>query len=247
MPELFAGLSGQGIRIAVVDSGVHSDHPHIAAGQLLEGVAISSQGAVAGDDADATLDRLGHGTAVIAAIQEKAPAALCLPIRVFHEKLQTTATALVAAIDWCIAARVDVINLSLGTVNEAHRPAFEGVAERALDAGILLVAARAANDRLCFPGSLPQAISVGLDWDCPREAYRMQAEGEERVFLASGHPRPIPGVPQRRNLYGISFAVANMTGFAARACEQLGRSAEGRERVSAAGALLEQRMSVAAV
>jgi hypothetical protein len=247
MPELFSGLSGEGIRIAVIDSGVHPDHPHIAAGQLLAGVAISSHALVAGEDADATLDRLGHGTAVTAAIQEKAPAALCLPVRVFHDRLQTTATALVAAIDWCIAARVDVINLSLGTVNAAHRPAFEAIAERALNAGILLVAAREANDRLCFPGSLPQAISVGLDWDCPREGYRMQAEGEERVFFASGHPRPIPGVPQRRNLYGISFAVANMTGFAALACEQLGRSVEGRARISAARALLEQRVSVAAV
>ena len=28
--------------------------------------------------------------------------------------------------------------------------------------------------------------------------------------------RPIPGVPQRRNLYGVSFAVANMTGLIAR-------------------------------
>jgi hypothetical protein len=37
------------------------------------------------------------------------------------------------------------------------------------------------------------------------------------VFRASGYPRPIPGVPADRNLHGISFAVANVTGFVARA------------------------------
>ena len=35
------------------------------------------------------------------------------------------------------------------------------------------------------------------------------------------HPRSLPGVPRARNLHGISFAVANATGFVVRACEQL--------------------------
>ncbi|HMA22912.1 MAG TPA: hypothetical protein VKP00_02930, partial [Gemmatimonadaceae bacterium] len=38
-------------------------------------------------------------------------------------------------------------------------------------------------------------------------------------FSASPYPRPIPGVPQERNLAGVSFAVANVTGFLARAIE----------------------------
>jgi hypothetical protein len=37
------------------------------------------------------------------------------------------------------------------------------------------------------------------------------------VFRASGFPRLIDGLPPEQNLRGISFAVANMTGFAARA------------------------------
>jgi hypothetical protein len=34
--------------------------------------------------------------------------------------------------------------------------------------------------------------------------------------LRSGYPRPVPGVPPERNLKGISFAVANVTGLLAR-------------------------------
>jgi len=51
------------------------------------------------------------------------------------------------------------------------------------------------------------------------------------MFRASGYPRPVPGVPPARNLHGISFAVANMTGFVARACELAGPGGEPQARV----------------
>lgn len=197
------------LRIAVIDSGVHPVHPHIDAARLLPGFAIARDG---GDSEADTGDRLGHGTAVTAAIQDQAPDVLCLPIRVFHDALSTTAQALVAAIDRAVASRVDLINLSLGTINPAHGEAFAAAAERALAAGILIVAARDNDGTPCYPGSLDMVLGVGLDWDCPRDAYWVR-EGQA---VASGHPRPIPGVPQRRNLYGVSFAVANMTGLIAR-------------------------------
>ena len=47
------------------------------------------------------------------------------------------------------------------------------------------------------------------------EEFRLEDGGV--VFRASGFARPIPGIDPRRNLHGISFAVANMTGFLARA------------------------------
>ncbi|KQN04940.1 hypothetical protein ASE85_08140 [Sphingobium sp. Leaf26] len=198
------------LRIAVIDSGVHPDHPHIDAARLLPGFAIAKDGADMGEDC---LDRLGHGTAVTAAIQHRTADALCLPIRVFQDALSTTARALVTAIDRAVAARVDIINLSLGTVNPGHADAFSAAADRALGAGILIVAARDKDGMPCYPGSLHQVLGVGLDWDCPPGEYRLR----DGLAFASGHPRPIPGVPQRRNLFGVSFAVANMTGSIARA------------------------------
>lgn len=223
----FPDCTGQGVRIAVVDSGVHPEHPHIDASRLEPGVAIAADGTI--DDApDAATDRLGHGTAVMAAIQEKAPGAICLPIRVFREELKTSAAALVAAIRWAIDQRADIVNLSLGTTNAAHRAAFQQAAEAALDAGVLIVAAYEANEVPCFPGALPQVLGVRLDWDCPRERYRMDAAGDPPLIAASGYPRPIPGVPPRRNLYGISFAVAQVSGFAALACERAGSRVPGR-------------------
>ncbi|WP_239018980.1 S8 family serine peptidase [Sphingobium terrigena] len=197
------------VRIAIIDSGVHPDHPHIDAARLLPGCAVARDGGVSEGD---TLDSLGHGTAVTAAIMEQAPDALCLPIRVFHEALRASARALVSAIDRAVEARVDMINLSLGTINPAHGAALAAAVARAEIAGVLIVAARDVDGQLCYPGSLDGVWGVSLDWDCPRETY-VERGG---IIHASGHPRPIPGVEQRRNLYGVSFAVANVSGIIAR-------------------------------
>jgi hypothetical protein len=161
------------------------------------------------------IDLLGHGTAVMAAIQEKAPDGEYFAVRVFHNSLRTSIDSLVKAIEWCIDNRVHVINLSLGTSNPAHRNCFLPLIQRAAEAGAILVSARDANGTPALPGSLPAVIGVSLAWDCPRESYYSK-DGE---WYASGYPRSVPGVAQQRNLNGISFAVANMTGFIARAAE----------------------------
>ncbi|MCP1470541.1 hypothetical protein J3E64_002229 [Sphingobium sp. OAS761] len=197
------------VRIAIIDSGVHPGHPHIDAARLLPGFAVAADGTVSRDEA---VDRLGHGTAVTAAIQDQAKQASCLPIRVFHESLRTTARALVAAIDRAVWEGVEIVNLSLGTTNPAHRALFEAAADRALAAGVLVVAARAVEGTPCYPGSLDRILGVAPDWDCARDTI-VERDG---ILHASGRPRPIPGVPQRRNLHGVSFAVANMSGIIAR-------------------------------
>jgi subtilisin family serine protease len=187
---------------------------------------VARDGSVS-EDADDALDRLGHGTAVTAAIQEKAPDADLLIVRVFHDKLAASAAALVGAIAWCVEQKVDLINLSLGSTNEAHLLAFQLAAEHALARGTLLVAARAVGDTPCFPGSLPIVLGVGLDWDCPRDRFIVQEAADGIAYDASGYPRPIDGAPQHRNLHGISFAVAQMSGFAALACQQIRESGLG--------------------
>lgn len=198
------------VRVVVIDSGVHPDHPHIASDRLLPGVIIGVDGRI---EAGLPLDRLGHGTAVTAAIQEKAPDADILPVRVFHDALRTSALALAAAIEWSLAQHAQLINLSLGTANPAHADLFAALVADVQAAGALIVAAREAEGQPCWPGALDGVLGVGLDWDCPRETWRVV----DGVLYASGYPRPIPDVPPRRNLYGISFATAQACGFAARA------------------------------
>ena len=88
---------------------------------------------------------------------------------------------------------------------------------RAVASGVILVAAGPDAGTRWLPGSVPGALPVLLDWDCPRDEVRVSVAGPvttHRVIArASGYPRPIPGVPPERNLKGLSFAVANATGL----------------------------------
>jgi hypothetical protein len=193
------------VKIAIIDSGIHPGHPHV--GEIAGAVGIT----LAGESPDA-IDRLGHGTAVAGAIREKAPDAELYAVKVFDRRLTANIGVILRALAWCRDHHMDLVNLSLGTENAAHRDSFLSV----LGDDLLLVGA--AN---VLPGSLPEVIGVAPDPDCPRDVFRYH----DGMFHASPYPRPIPDVPVAHNLQGTSFAVANMTGLAARALKNSSRSA----------------------
>jgi subtilisin family serine protease len=198
------------VRVAVVDSGIHPGHPHV--GGVGGGIGFTSP---EGPDGD-YLDRLGHGTAVAAAIREKSPDAELYAVKIFDRTLATSIDRLVAAIGWAIDSGIHIINLSLGTSRPEHRGALTQLVARAAAGGSLIVAAAEDDGVEWLPGALPGVIGVGLDWNCPRDEYRVEHRHGRPLFFASGYPRSIPGVPPSRNLNGVSFAVANMSGFLAR-------------------------------
>ncbi|WP_419857944.1 S8 family peptidase [Candidatus Palauibacter irciniicola] len=225
--EPLRSRTGRGVSIAVVDSGAHPNHPHL--GLLADGVAFTPDGRKHDD----LTDRLGHGTAVTAAIQEKAPGARVHVARVFHDELATSARTLAKAIDWAAERGCRLANLSLGTPRQSRIEVLQPAVERAARAGTLVIAAYSHEGELQLPGSLPGALGVCLDWDLPRHSVRIGRRDGRRVLYASGYPRPIPGVPPTRNLNGISFAVANATGIAALALDLLPQ-AHGRADALAA-------------
>jgi len=205
-----APRTGRGVRIAVVDSGVHAAHPHV--GGVWGGVGIG----LSGELSDDYIDRLGHGTAVAAAIREKAPECELLAVRVFDRTLTTTGQALVAAIEWSALQGVQIINLSLGTSNQEHAPELVAAVAKAAAHGAIVVSAAPQESAAWLPGGLPGVVAVDVDWDCPHDECRVLSADAGVIRLsASGYPRPIPGVPPERNFSGLSFAVANATGLLA--------------------------------
>lgn len=198
------------VRIVVIDSGVQAAHPHV--GGASGGIGVDSAGDLHAD----FVDRLGHGTAVAAVIREKAPAAELLAAKVFDRELAATGAALVSACEWAIQQRADLVNLSLGTTNVEHAAALASVVARLRDAGAVIVAAGCQDGVSWLPGTLPGVWNVTLDWAVPRDRCQVATiTGNAVSFVASGLPRPIPGVPPERNLKGLSFAVANVTGLLA--------------------------------
>jgi subtilisin family serine protease len=212
------GATGRGVRIAIIDSGVNPGNPHVG------GVVAAAVATEAGVVEDPAVDRLGHGTAVLAAVHDIAPDAELLVVKIFERTLAAPAQALLKAIDWSARNGAALVNLSLGVANAAQAGAMRDAVERAADRGTVIVSPRAHEGAAWLPGSLPGVIAVEVDWACPRHAYGVRASADGgRVFLASGFAREIPGVAPERNLKGVSFAAANMTGHAARAGEWLPR------------------------
>ena len=212
--EPFARYTGQGVKVGIIDSGVNPAHPHV--GGAAGGVRITWGDESSGKD---YLDFIGHGTAVAGAIREKAPGAQLYAVKVFDRALTTNIEIIIKALDWCADNHIDVINLSLGTVNFEHRNSIEAAVARANKNGCVIVAAREMAGQLSLPGCLSSVVGVLADSDCPRDRYGVNCIDDDTVFIASAYPREIPGVPREHNLHGISFAVASMTGFAARARE----------------------------
>ena len=209
----FAGATGQGIRVAVIDSGIHPSNPHIG-GVSVTGIRVLTDGEIDSD----FVDRIGHGTAVAAAILEKAPEIELVAVRVFDRTLATNADVLAIGITWAARRGDQLINLSLGTSNPARAGVLGAAVDEAVAAGAIVVSAAESSDVTWLPGSLPNVVGVTLDQACGRDELVVTTDDAGRTLRcgASGYPRPIEGVPVERNLSGISFAVANATGFLAR-------------------------------
>ena len=203
---------GTGVKIAVVDSGVHAAHPHVQS--VAGGIGIDDFGRTHPE----YVDRLGHGTAVMAVIREKAPAADVWAVKVFDRELAASGRALIAALTWARHAGAQLVNLSLGTTNTEHESDLRTEVAAAIASGAVIVAAAPEAGKRWLPGALPGVVRVTLDMALPRDQVRASTDDSGEVTIAaSGYPRPIPGVPPERNLKGLSFAVANATGLLARA------------------------------
>jgi subtilisin family serine protease len=209
----FADKTGKGVVVAVLDSGIHAAHPHV--GGVQGGMSFVS------DDVNDYADRVGHGTAVAAAIREKSPSVDLLAVRIFERQLATDVNVLVRAITWAADAGAHLINLSLGTANPAHRERLAAAIQHAASRGSLVISARESNGVDWLPGSLTGVVGVVADWACERDQITVDSASGNGfpIFRASPYPRSIPGVPRERNLSGVSFAVANVTGFLARMLE----------------------------
>lgn len=171
VPKAWKDSKGEGITIAVLDSGVFAAHPDLA-GKLspekIKDASFSDNGAV---------DTFGHGThcagliagssASANGITGVAPGAGLYIVKVQHENFGVTETRLANGINYAIQAGVDIINLSL-QVNNPNDPNLKSAFEKARDLGIVIVAAAGENtdilsDRPSFyyPAMYSECLAVG--------------------------------------------------------------------------------------
>ena len=182
---------GGGAVVAVVDTGVDAGHLDLQ-GRLLPGRDFV-------DDDGTPQDGDGHGTHVtgIAAasgnngigVYSTAPGARVLPVRVLDDNGEGTDRQVARGIDYARQQGVHVINLSLGglpLVDNVLGTEFAAAVQRAVDAGIVVVAA-AGNDSLPLceqPEVRGKLLCVGaIDRNGLRSFY---SSGDSRSIMAPG-------------------------------------------------------------
>ncbi len=181
---LLSPITGKGVGIAVIDSGVDNTHKLLQTTSLHPGVGTSTDFV----STNATVDRYGHGTYVASLIiannavdggayEGIAPNANVINLKVLDDYGTGFSSRLIAALDWCVTNKtkynIRIINLSAGALAKdsyVNDPLCLAV-RRAHAAGIVVVVAAGNDGKDQFgkkiyggihsPGIDPSVITVG--------------------------------------------------------------------------------------
>jgi subtilisin family serine protease len=177
------GIKGQGVRVAMVDSGWYR-HQFFRAQSYRVAPVVLAPGA-----AEPDADESGHGTGESANILAIAPECELIPIKMSF--VNTT-----AAFNSAVALRPDIITCSWGSnspfmLSAADMVLAASVAD-AVAAGITVIFA-AGNGHAGFPGQHPDVISAGGVFMGPDSS--LQASDYSSAFSSQIYPgRDVPDV-----------------------------------------------------
>lgn len=212
-PRFWNETKGQGVKVAVIDTGISRKHPDLQ-GQV-KGRAIFANNGKGFRNID------GHGTHVagtIAAVANQkgivgvAPAVELYDVRAFAPDGTASTADIVEGINWAIQHKMDVINMSFGTSEDNY--ALRHAIREASRAGIILVASAGNNGgKLEYPGAYREVVAVGaVDKENKLADFSSRGPGLDVVA---------PGVGikstwlknQYRVLDGTSMAAAHVSGM----------------------------------
>ncbi|MFI6390882.1 S8 family peptidase [Nonomuraea sp. NPDC050540] len=235
-PEAWkAGFTGEGVKVAVLDTGVDDRHPDLA-GRVDASANFS-------ESADA-MDRAGHGTHVASTIAGQgatgtparkgvAPGVRLLNGKVLDDGGSGYTSDIIEGIDWAAQQGAKIINMSLGAPDQAGLDPLEQAVERySAERDILFVIA-AGNEgprpgSLGSPGSTDAALTVGaVDFDDKLASF--SSRGPRAGDFALKPDLTAPGVAiaaakaggaEHVRMSGTSMATPHVAGAAAILAQQ---------------------------
>ena len=158
---------GNGVRVAVLDTGVDACHPNLKA-NVKKGVSLVE---------NVTFDRddNGHGThcaGIIAAnlpsgkkrgnnwIYGVAPEVSIVPVKVLNYNGDGLLSAILGGLEWCLHNKIDIVSMSFRIPSDSQSYALEQACMTLWERGLLLVAAT-GNDRQDKKGTGGKRLTVG--------------------------------------------------------------------------------------
>jgi subtilisin family serine protease len=209
--ELHKSSTGQGVRIALIDTGVDVDHPDLK-GQ------ISYSENVAPEPSDHNLAEI-HGTAVAGVLSARADNGIgiagiapeaeilafraCWPDKPGSLAARCNSFTQALALNQAIRMNSRIVNLSLSGPED---PLLKMLIEKALNEGIIVIAAVPGKDQIgSFPANVPGVLAVGRG-----------GEVEKASFIAPGQDI-LTTVPHESYdfMTGSSFASPHVAGLIA--------------------------------
>ena len=210
--------TGRGIRIALLDSGVEWNHPHLRKLARSDDVAIIDDGmrlqAVDGE----SRDQFGHGTAIAGIIHQVAPEAEIGSFRVLGENLRSRTAIIREGVRQALDRGYHILNCSFGCGREDHVLAYKDWIDEAYVRGRHVVAACNNHDftKREWPGHFPSVTTV----------YFIAAQRSDALFYRAGRLVEFAARGQDievawagggvKKVTGSSFAAPHVSGFLAR-------------------------------
>ena len=158
---------GNGVRVAVLDTGVDARHPNLKA-NVKKGVSFV-------ENVTSDHDDNGHGThcaGIIAAnlpsgkrrgnnwIYGVAPEASIVPVKVLNYNGDGLLSAILSGLEWCLHNKIDIVSMSFRIPSNSQSYALEQACMTLWKRGLLLVAAT-GNDRQDKKGTGGKRLTVG--------------------------------------------------------------------------------------
>lgn len=201
----------QTIKVAVIDSGVDKRHSFLKK-YVQRGVCFRLRKGKIGTSKDCA-DRIGHGTACAGIIRSYCPSINLYPVKVFNKELITSSNAIIAALEWCMKHRMQLVNVSLGAAKCSNIECLRHVCRKAGEKGMFIVSVNAFNDGAFYPASFPEVFGVKASNNLFPFPYVIR-NGEKPEYWAYGGGQMVCWLNNTYEyIYGSSLAVAHLTGY----------------------------------
>jgi major intracellular serine protease len=208
---------GQGVKVAILDTGVDYNHPDLR-NAIVKEIDITP-------DRD-PMDHFGHGTHVAGIIGARgkmtgvAPECEIYSIKVLNDEGTGNDEWLYQGILAAIDLKVNIINMSLGS--KVYNPRVESAIKKAYDQGIILVASAGNDgyvgngiDTMGYPAKFDEVISVGaVDYDGNRASFSSVGKELDICTIGTNITSTYPN-NQYVKLSGTSMACPFITGISA--------------------------------
>jgi subtilisin family serine protease len=214
----WGGSTGDGVRVAVVDTGIEHDHPAlddaVKGGVVIELDEEQPSGYRADAD-DPPADMAGHGTAVAGIIHSIAPGAELYSIRVLGGNMRGRAFVFAGGLDYAIEHDMDVVNMSLSTSSENYYGLFHDLSDQAFFKNIPLISAVNNIHEASYPSTYSSVISVAANDSSDPFTYHYNTSPPVEFGAPGINVRVAWMNKQYATNTGNSFAAPHITGIVA--------------------------------